>query len=102
MSSTRGCSVSRPGAPDCLTQGPRLLYLQEALYSQVPQIQLSHNILIGKPLTSGKRNPHRLVRETTYIWETQSAQDNLSINMEQYPENHDHLKNCVTVPSVTL
>ncbi|KAH3873959.1 hypothetical protein DPMN_037200 [Dreissena polymorpha] len=46
MSSTRGCSVSRPGAPDCLTQGPRLLYLQEILYSQVPQIQLSHNILI--------------------------------------------------------
>ncbi|KAH3895990.1 hypothetical protein DPMN_020159 [Dreissena polymorpha] len=30
------------------------------------------------------------------------CKDNLSINMEQYPENHDHLKNCVTVPSVTL
>ncbi|KAH3870145.1 hypothetical protein DPMN_033327 [Dreissena polymorpha] len=56
MSSTRGCSVSRPEAPDCLTQGPRLLYLQEALYSQVPQIQLSHNILM-ELCNCAKRDP---------------------------------------------
>ncbi|KAH3895769.1 hypothetical protein DPMN_019934 [Dreissena polymorpha] len=31
-----------------------------------------------------------------------AKRDNLSINMEQYPENHDQLMNCVTAPSVTL
>ncbi|KAH3703896.1 hypothetical protein DPMN_078948 [Dreissena polymorpha] len=31
-----------------------------------------------------------------------AKRDNLSINMEQYPENYDHLMNCVTAPSVTL
>ncbi|KAH3896027.1 hypothetical protein DPMN_020198 [Dreissena polymorpha] len=31
-----------------------------------------------------------------------AKRDNLSINMEQFPENYDHLMNCVTAPSVTL